>query len=129
MGLPTPPRKPLWPACPGDPLPIWQFYLIYGCLFPGCAFCLLLRIYLACGPVGRPFYLHHRQPKYASRRSFAGFGCLGTRLLFKTLQSSRGLYKRLVSYRPLGARRDEFFGFSLCLPVKFLKFSPFSFAR
>jgi hypothetical protein len=33
MGLPTPPRKPLWPACPGDPLPIWQFYLIYGCLF------------------------------------------------------------------------------------------------
>lgn len=110
-----------WPACPDNPLPIWQFYLIYGCLFPGRALRFWLRIRLSCGPTGRPFYLHHRQPEYAGRFSLAGFGCLGACLLSKALQFARGLYKRLVPHPQLGARRDEFSGFSLCLPVKFLK--------
>lgn len=121
MGLPTPPRKCPMAGLPGQSVADLAVLPHLRMPFPGRALHFWLRICLACGPAGRPFYLYHRQPKYTGRFPLAGFECLGTCLLSKTLQFARGLYKRLVPHPQLGAHRDDFSGFSLCLPVKFLK--------
>ncbi|MFR4007950.1 MAG: Fe-Mn family superoxide dismutase [Christensenellales bacterium] len=80
MGLPTRHTNAPWPACPGDPLPVWQLSSLQT-PSPGRS-----RFWLGyaatCGSAGRSL-LHHRQPKYASRRSFAGFGCLGAAYYLK----------------------------------------------